>query len=230
MFLRIFPSLNEGVLAIDNLRINRFPLLQLPAEVQVNVIEDNVSLCALIESFREELTFSEGAIVIGFDAEWIPQNKISLIQLAVRDQIALIRLAKFRSNGLNPAIPPALKAFLEDGQFVFVGCNIRNDANKLFKDFGTEMKSFRDIREEAFTSGHVDRKSGSLTEAVEMTLKRTLSKSDAVRLSNWEAVELSETQIKYAALDAWACFKVLLKCVNSINLLLRRSQSIVEQL
>jgi len=46
----------------------------------------------------------------------------------------------------------------------------------------------------------------SLRKLVAIILKRRLSKRQ--QLSNWEAVDLSSGQIRYAATDAWVCLKL----------------------
>lgn len=42
--------------------------------------------------------------------------------------------------------------------------------------------------------------------------------SKTQQLSNWEAEELSESQIRYAATDAWVCREMYVKLMNSEKL------------
>ena len=47
-----------------------------------------------------------------------------------------------------------------------------------------------------------------LTAICEMVLEHSLNKDETIRLGNQDALELTETQVQYTALNAWAFLKV----------------------
>ena len=74
-------------------------------------------------------------------------------------------------------------------------------------------KGFVDLQQLAPAHGITDM---SLIKIAAIVLGRRISK--AQRLSNWEAVQLTDAQRLYAATDAWACLEIFNK--------LRRDQSL----
>jgi ribonuclease D len=70
------------------------------------------------------------------------------------------------------------------------------------------MKNYEDLRQMAKNRGMLERANISLAELSERILKRTVLKPHDLRLSSWSSQTLSEAQIRYAALDVWAGYRV----------------------
>ena len=78
------------------------------------------------------------------------------------------------------------------------------------RDFGVRVggvSSSKNTPARADSSGRRPA-SFSLSALTEWTLNRALPKNKGERVSNWEASTLTEEQVMYAALDAWASLLV----------------------
>ena len=78
------------------------------------------------------------------------------------------------------------------------------------RDYGLEPSRVIELSvlaKERFEGGCPSAPSWSLARLCEHVLGKTLPK-DKTRMSNWEREELNESQIKYAAMDAWASLLV----------------------
>ncbi|XP_045458128.1 exonuclease 3'-5' domain-containing protein 2 [Melitaea cinxia] len=150
---------------------------------------------------------------IGFDCEWVSdqgkKHPVALLQLSTNDgYCALFRLSHLKS------IPNCLKDLLEDGDIYKVGVSPGNDVKYLAKDYSVYTKSTLDIRHLAELCNYEPGGLGSLSKAL---LGIELDKSWRIRCSDWEAEELTERQITYAALDAHVALKIFVKLVNDYN-------------
>ncbi|MDD2437777.1 MAG: 3'-5' exonuclease domain-containing protein 2 [Massilibacteroides sp.] len=139
---------------------------------------------------------------VGFDTETRPsfkkgQNyKIALMQLAIEDVCFLIRLNK-------TGIPPALQNFLMSNETLKIGLSLRDDFGAMRKRTNIEPGNFVDLQN---LVGKYGIKEASLQKIYAILFSKKISKGQ--RLTNWEAETLTESQQRYAALDAWACLKI----------------------
>ena len=144
----------------------------------------------------------EAARIIGFDTETRPSFKkgvtyqVSLLQLATPERCFLFRLNKL---GLHPS----LKALLESTELTKVGLSIHDDFHNLAKLGELTPENFIDLQHFVKDFHIAD---NSLTRIHAIIFGKRISKGQ--RLTNWEAPELSESQINYAALDAISCIKI----------------------
>ncbi len=140
--------------------------------------------------------------VIGFDTETKPSfkagvsHKISLLQLSSEDKCFLFRLCNM------PLEKPILK-LLSNKNIIKVGAAVRDDIKGL--------KALRQFTHAAFVDlqsivGDYGIEELSLRKMAALTLNIRISK--AQRLSNWEANELTENQMRYAATDAWVSLMI----------------------
>ncbi|KAH9927542.1 ribonuclease H-like domain-containing protein [Amylocystis lapponica] len=144
---------------------------------------------------------------LGFDLEWRvffrrnatpTERRTALVQLSDKRTILLVH------------------AVIESPEIVKTGANIRNDGEKLFRDFGivasnlVELGAFAQKADPAFSSVY-RRSIVSLARMVELYTHKTLDKGK-VRTGNWEANPLSQEQITYAANDAH-CALVVYNCL-----------------
>lgn len=147
---------------------------------------------------------------VGFDCEWVfsrvanLDRPVSLVQVATAKDCFLFRLTTEDEGG---ALPPALRALLEDEEVFKAGVGVRGDFTRLAKDYGTRPRGAAELRALArkrLPPG-LRARSWTLCALLEHLVGRTLCKGDGgPRESNWESVVLSGAQVRYAAADAWA--------------------------
>ncbi|WP_291854709.1 3'-5' exonuclease [Marinilabilia sp.] len=173
--------------------INELPLKQF--EGKVTVIEDPERVTEIVEKLQKEKA-------IGFDTETKPSFKkgvshdISLLQLSTRDEAFLFRLPNTGFNG-------SLTKLMTNPKVVKVGVGIRDDLRGLKQLNSFIPKGFVELQEMAPEYGI---EVLSLKNLAGLLLGFRVSKRQ--RLSNWEAQELSEGQILYAATDAWVSLEI----------------------
>ena len=148
--------------------------------------------------------------ILGFDTETRPafekgkRYRCSLLQVSTRTDCFLFRLNKI---GLCPAV----LRLLGDKDVTKVGLAWKNDMLSL-KELGNfEPGRFIDLQDMVRELGIEDQ---SLVKIYANLFGERISKSE--RLSNWERNELTEKQMEYAAIDAWACVRIY----NEVNRLL----------
>jgi ribonuclease D len=140
--------------------------------------------------------------VLGFDTESRPAfqrgvvNRIALLQLSTGQKCYLFRLNKIR-------LDKAILKILESPRITKVGLSVAGDIRELETLRRFRPKGFVDLQALAPAHGISDL---SLVKIAAIVLGRRVSK--AQRLSNWEAVALTENQQIYAATDAWACLEI----------------------
>lgn len=149
------------------------------------------------EEIAPALTLISNEKIIGFDTETKPafrkgeSYRVSLLQLSSENYALLFRLHYLKDFS-------ALSIFFEDTSITKTGVAIRDDIKSLQKLFHFTPHSFVELQEVA---KHKALKNMGLKGMTEEVLGKTLSKK--AKLSNWEARELNQEQILYAATDAW---------------------------
>ena len=160
----------------------------------------------LIESKQDVLKYCQiisKADIVGFDTETKPafekgvSHSVALIQLSVKNTIFLFRINKI---GLSQKVVD----ILSNPSIVKVGIDIKNDISGLQKIKSFNPANFIDLNNLALKNGF---KSIGAVKLSIMLLGFRISKSQ--RLSDWSAEKLTPAQIKYAAIDAWICPKIL---------------------
>jgi ribonuclease D len=140
--------------------------------------------------------------VLGFDTESRPAfqkgvvNRIALLQLSTPTTCYLFRLNKIR-------LDKAILKILESSKIIKVGLSVAGDIRELETLRRFRPKGFVDLQKLAPERGITDM---SLIKIAAITLGGRISK--AQRLSNWEAVQLTDAQRLYAATDAWASLEI----------------------
>ncbi|XP_030070308.1 exonuclease 3'-5' domain-containing protein 2 [Microcaecilia unicolor] len=144
--------------------------------------------------------------VLGMDCEWVSvegkAKPVSILQLASYSGLCvLVRLPTVIKNA--QIVPKTLLDLLVDDNILKVGVGCWEDACKLLQDYGLTVKGNVDLRYLAMRHrmdiGHSGLSLRSLSENI---LSIPLEKSLWLRCSNWEAEELTQDQISYAAKDA----------------------------
>lgn len=173
---------------INKEEIDRLPLFVFTGEV---IVIEDPEHAAQAARFLRENSF------VGFDTETRPafhkgeRYKVGLLQLATRDQVYLFRLNKC-------GFGKELRDLLSDPVVVKIGVGIRDDLRNLRKSGEFTPASFVDMQEYAARFGIEDK---SFSKLMAIIFGVRISKKQ--RVSNWEALVLTEAQIRYAATDAW---------------------------
>lgn len=145
--------------------------------------------------------------IVGFDTETRPSFKagvsynVSLIQLSTPSTCYLIRLCSVRFER-------ELLRLLENKNILKVGVDVAGDIRNLSKIRHFRAGGFVELQKEVESFGIEDK---SLRKMAAIILGVGVSK--AQRLSNWEAREMTASQMRYAATDAWIC----LEMYNALN-------------
>jgi len=191
---------NTGyVQTISEEEIGKFELSWFRGEIVL--IED-------METFNETFPRLRGSAVLGFDTETRPsfkkgkKNKVSLIQLANEELACLVRINKI-------GIPPQLASLLANENVIKAGVAVHDDIRFLRNVRGFEPSGFVDLQK--FVRDYGIEVSG-LKKLAAIVLGFRISKRQQV--TDWEAEQLSEAQIVYAATDAWVCHQIYKKLLN----------------
>jgi ribonuclease D len=187
---------------ITHEEINELPLGAF--EGKVIVVDDAHHLSKAFTEINHHKT-------VGFDTETKPvfvrghQNKVALMQIALPDKVFLIRI---NHTGLQPEIIH----FLENENIAKAGVALRDDIKALQRLKKFEPQGVIELADLA-------KKAGLEIEGVKklagLLLGFRISKS--AQTSNWEANDLNEKQISYAATDAWVCLEIF----NKLNFVIR---------
>ncbi|XP_021835358.2 3'-5' exonuclease-like [Spinacia oleracea] len=152
--------------------------------------------------------YSKGSnnLVVGLDVEWKPNrskymnNKAATLQLCIDTKCLIIQLIYLNS------IPQSLRDFLNSTHedLTFVGVEVGSDVAKLEREYGLTCSKVEDLYK---ASGSGGKRVGLKNLAWEV-LGLVMWKPKYVTLSNWEARVLSNEQVEYACIDAYASYKI----------------------
>ena len=148
--------------------------------------------------------------ILGFDTETRPafekgkRYRCALLQVSTRTDCYLFRLNMI-------GMCPAVVRLLGDKEVTKVGLAWNNDILSLRELGPFEKGHFIDLQDMVRELGIEDQ---SLVKIYANLFGERISKAE--RLSNWERHDLKESQMEYAAIDAWACVRIY----NEVNRLL----------
>ncbi len=140
--------------------------------------------------------------LIGFDTETRPafkpgvQYRVALLQLSTPERCFLFRLCRIRFDR-------AIQRLLEDEKILKIGAAVDGDLHALQAIRRFQSAGFIDLQKISDQWGIEEK---SLRKLSAIVLGKRVSK--AQRLSNWEAVQLTDKQLIYAATDAWVCTQI----------------------
>lgn len=165
---------------------------------KIHLIKSDTELAAVAEAIL-------GAQELGFDTETRPSfkkgesYKVALLQLATETDAFLIRLHFINNFQI-------LKTIFENPNVVKTGVAIRDDLKQLQKIFPFTPQHFVELQGLAKVQNLENFGLRGMTEEV---LQATISKGP--KTTNWEAFELTDRQLMYAATDAWIGLKLYQK-------------------
>lgn len=160
--------------------------------------------------FNRAVNYLRAQKILGFDTETRPcfspdqpRYGVALLQLSGPEKAFLFRIK-------NMGMHRRLCNLLSNEKIIKVGAAVRDDIRGLQKYQDFTPRSFVDLQSMVGDYGIKDRSVKKMTAII---LGFRISKTQ--QLSNWEAGELTESQIKYAATDAWVCREMYLRLLKS---------------
>jgi len=178
------------------------------AERELSWFKGEIILVEDLNTFHEVFPRFKGAKILGFDTETRPnfkkgrKNSVSLIQLATEDLAILFRINKI-------GIPDELIRLLSDSKVTKVGVAVHDDIKYLAGVKKFSPRGFMDLQTYVKDFGI---QSSGLKKLTAIILGFRISKRQQV--TDWEAEQLTEAQVIYAATDAWVCQQIYQKLRN----------------
>jgi len=168
--------------------INRLPMRQYEGPIHLIRTPDGAEQAAAI---------LKSETLLGFDTETRPSFRVgesylpSLLQLATGKEVFLFQIKR---TGLTRGLCDVLSS----PDIIKTGVSIRSDVGELRKLAGFEPAGFVELAEHA-KKAHI--KNLGLRGLAALLLGFRISKRE--QTSNWAKNDLTESQLRYAATDAW---------------------------
>ncbi len=174
----------------------------------------------------------EGAARDGVTEPRKGRERVAVLQLASEDVVLVIQLlhatrgaderASERARGDGKVergslpVPSELRDLLAAPHIVKLGVGIHEDFKRLHEDYGVECRGYLDLRSLALQHHRAGLAHGGDSPApmprglqsLAAHVGINLDKAHSVRVSDWEALELTTEQVRYAAEDALAALLV----------------------
>ena len=185
-------------ISISPEEIGALELVSFPGQIVLVDQEDEV--------FEGAIRYLKCQKLLGFDTETRPtfspdqhSSGTALLQLSGGGKAYLFRLKKL-------GLPRKLAAILANPRILKIGAATTDDVRGLQKITRFSPKGFVDLQSLVWEYGIRDKSVKKMT-AIILGVKI----SKAQQLSNWEAEHLSDSQMRYAATDAWVCREMYMK-------------------
>jgi ribonuclease D len=202
----------------DELSSN-LPYFELPSGTEIITVlteQEIEQICPVISSAS-----AVENVVLGIDAEWnvSEKRKVALFQISFKSFVYLIRFSKIKH--LNSQVVDIIL----NPKIIKTGRNVGGDIRALFRDFcphlylqfeNLKLPGVVELGKLASISQVVDSGTASLDIICQSVLRKRLRKDDLIRFSDWEATNLEEKQVKYAAIDAYVS-KIIYERLNNMS-------------
>lgn len=178
------------------------------AEHELSWFKGEIVLVNDLKTFNEVFPRLLGSDLLGFDTETRPtfkkgkKNSVSLIQLSTEYLACLFRINKI-------GIPDELADLLSDPSVTKAGVAVHDDIRFLKSVRKFTPDGFIDLQTLVKDFGI---QSSGLKKLAAIVLGFRISKRQQV--TDWEAEQLTEAQLIYAATDAWVCHQIYKKLIN----------------
>jgi ribonuclease D len=179
-------------------------------DLPLEAFEGEIVIIDSDEGLEEAVEYLKQFPVLGFDTETKPSftkgnvNSVALLQLSSFERSFLFRLNRI-------GLPFPIIDLLSDPEIIKVGAAIKDDIKGLQDINDFDGNSFLELQQYVSSFGI---ENFSLKKLAAIVLKIRISKRQQV--SNWEAVELSVGQLRYAATDAWVSLEIYNALKSSI--------------
>jgi ribonuclease D len=177
----------------ENLHISKDEINRLP----MKQYEGPIHLIQTLEEAKHAVAKLKRETLLGFDTETRPTFRVgeyyqpSLLQLATENEVFLFQI---KLTGLTQG----LCEILSSPDIIKTGVSIRDDLSELKKLTAFEPAGFVELATHA-KQAHI--KNLGLRGLAALLLGFRVSKRE--QTSNWAKNELTESQLRYAATDAW---------------------------
>lgn len=174
---------------VDTNLVPTLPLVKCPHEI--TLVETPEQLAEAVKEIQQET-------LLGFDTETRPSfsknqhNKVAILQLSGENKTWIIRLVP-----LADCLEDIYK-ILENPDIKKVGLAVQGDIKALSQRLNFEAGGFVDVSQYSSGIGIINT---GMKNLAALFLGVRVSKSS--QMSNWEAEELTQKQIDYAATDSW---------------------------
>jgi ribonuclease D len=165
-----------------------------------------IALVRTVDGAREAVAALTDHPVWGFDTESKPtffKDQVSdgphVVQLAIADRAWVFQLA-------DAGCRAAVAALLANPAHAKAGFGLRDDNLRVRAKLGIEPAGVIELNALFRAQGY--RKDMGVRAAVAVLFGQRFAKSKKAATSNWAAASLSESQLLYAANDAWAAYRV----------------------
>lgn len=178
------------------------------AEMPTVTFAGAITVIERAEEVAAAVSFLRSHDVVGFDTETKPNfrkgmtNRVSLIQVSTEDHSFLFRINKM-------GFTPELREFMECEDVIKVGLSLKDDFHMLHQVGEFEPRGFVELQEMVKKYHITD---ASLQKIYAILFGHRISKGQ--RLTNWEAQMLTEPQMIYASIDAWACRHIYIHLIS----------------
>jgi ribonuclease D len=174
-------------------------------ELELKWFEGEIVVVDNFRTFRETFPRLLNSKILGFDTETKPsfkkghKNRVSLIQLSNNELACLFRINRI-------GLPNELIDLLADPSVVKAGVATHDDIKFLKNVKKFNPQGFVDLQPFVRDWGI---QSSGLKKLTAIILGFRISKRQQV--TDWEAENLTEPQVIYAATDAWVCHQIYKK-------------------
>jgi ribonuclease D len=176
----------------------------LPAYTRLGL--DGITRVANAEQAAQAWSTLRQHTVWGFDTESRPtfhKDQVSdgphVLQLATADHAWVIQLH-------DPAVRQTVAAWLADPAYLKAGFGLGDDTKRLLSKLGVAPQGVLELNAVFRALGY--RREMGVKGAVAVLFGQRFAKSKKAATSNWSVANLSESQVLYAANDAWAAGNV----------------------
>ncbi|KAJ1284629.1 hypothetical protein BS78_03G219700 [Paspalum vaginatum] len=177
-------------------------------EITTTVTSSGSAVAGWIDEVRSVHRRRLYKLVVGLDVEWRPvfgygYNRTALLQLCVGRRCLIFQLLHADN------FPKALREFLGDSGFRFVGVGVAADAERIRNDYGLAVGSTVDLAVLASEKmGRPDLRYAGLKAIAKAVMDADVEKPFDVRTGEWDGYSLSGAQVRYACIDAFVSFEV----------------------
>ncbi|OWR44148.1 putative exonuclease mut-7 protein [Danaus plexippus plexippus] len=189
------------------------------------ISEENILIIDTAEKFDELISKLSNCPIISFDCEWKPsfgaaKSRMALIQIGTFDQVYLIDTLILNNKQYMGSWCRFNKYVLDNAEIIKLGFGVEQDLNEMksliiglnnikvkgegLLDLGLLWKNL--VKCGLSLPSNSDNGGNSLSSLVQTCFGLPLEKSE--QCSNWELRPLRNTQIHYAALDAFVLLEI----------------------
>ena len=174
---------------IDKDLVNNMPIV---------AFEGDTFVINLPEQVADAVAYLNAQKMVGVDTETRPSfvkgqhYPVALVQIATEERCYLFQLNRI-------GMPEELAAFFANSKVCKIGLAFKDDLNALRRRRNFEPKNCIDVQRMVGLYGILDL---GLQKIFAICFGKKISKSQ--QLTNWENIELTPEQARYASTDAWA--------------------------